>query len=47
MMGSAMVLIEGYCGTILYTGDIRYDRELFHAYQQLYDPDKIREMAGK
>jgi Cft2 family RNA processing exonuclease len=36
--GSAMVLIEGYAGNILYTGDIRFDRRVFETYFHLYPP---------
>lgn len=35
-----MVLMEGYMGSILYTGDIRFDREVFEKYHLLYPPDK-------
>lgn len=34
-----MVLIEGYAGTILYSGDIRFDRDVFKNYTLLYPPD--------
>jgi len=35
-----MVLIEGYMGTILYTGDIRFDRKTFQEYTYLYPHNK-------
>lgn len=34
-----MVLLEGYMGTVLYTGDIRFDREVFQNYNLLYPPE--------
>jgi Cft2 family RNA processing exonuclease len=37
--GAVMVLIEGYMGTILYSGDIRFDRDVFKNYSLLYPPD--------
>ena len=37
--GAVMVLIEGYMGKILYTGDIRFDRDIFEKYEQIYPPE--------
>lgn len=34
--GAVMALIEGYMGRILYTGDIRFDRDKFELYDYLY-----------
>jgi len=34
--GAVMVLLEGYMGNILYTGDIRYDKKVFDKYYDLY-----------
>ena len=36
--GSAIVLLEGYIGTVLYTGDFRFDAEVFKDYNLLYPP---------
>ena len=33
-----MALLEGYMGSVLYTGDIRFDRHIFGGYHQLYPP---------
>jgi len=38
-----MVLIEGYMGNVLYTGDMRFDKEIFKNYKHLYPPDKLNE----
>lgn len=42
-VGAAMVLIEGYMGTVLYTGDIRFNRSIFQQYTELYPPSKYNE----
>jgi Cft2 family RNA processing exonuclease len=42
-VGAAMVLIEGYMGTILYTGDIRFNRSIFEQYTELYPPSLYNE----
>ena len=39
MSGSAIALIEGYMGTVLYTGDLRFDRQVFENYTHLYPPE--------
>ena len=31
-----MFLFEGYFGTYLYTGDIRFDKEVFKKYTDIY-----------
>jgi hypothetical protein len=31
-----MILFEGYMGTVLYTGDMRFDKALFSQYHYLY-----------
>jgi Cft2 family RNA processing exonuclease len=41
--GAAMVLLEGYMGTVLYTGDIRFDRAVFQKYELLYPPELTNE----
>jgi hypothetical protein len=35
-----MFLFEGYMGTYLYTGDIRFDKTVFEKYNELY-PDNL------
>lgn len=40
-VGSVMILIEGYMGRILYTGDIRFERDLFEQYTLLYPPNQL------
>ena len=40
-IGGVMVLIEGYMGTVLYTGDMRFDREIFRSYKHLYPASKL------
>jgi DNA cross-link repair 1B protein len=34
--GSVMLLMEGYMGTVFYTGDMRFDKEVFSDYSYLY-----------
>lgn len=34
--GAVMFLFEGYFGTYLYTGDIRFDKEVFKKYTDIY-----------
>lgn len=41
--GAVMVLMEGYMGNVLYTGDIRFDRDIFKNYHYLYPPEKQNE----
>ena len=36
--GAAFLLLEGYMGRVLYSGDMRFDREIFKNYEQLYPP---------
>ncbi len=31
-VGAVIVLIEGYMGTILYSGDMRFDKNIFQHY---------------
>lgn len=38
-VGAVMVLLEGYMGRVLYTGDIRFDRHKFQQYYGLYPPE--------
>jgi DNA cross-link repair 1B protein len=38
--GSVILLIEGYMGTVLYSGDMRFDREVFQEYTYLYPHSK-------
>ena len=37
-VGAVMVLIEGYMGRVLYTGDIRFKKSLFRGFTDLYPP---------
>lgn len=34
--GAVMFLFEGYFGTYLYTGDIRFEKSVFEKYYELY-----------
>lgn len=38
-----MFLFEGYMGTYLYTGDIRFDKDVFKNYPEIYPDDKTNE----
>jgi hypothetical protein len=38
-----MFLFEGYMGTYLYTGDIRFDKTVFQKYNELYPDNLINE----
>ncbi len=40
-IGGVIVLIEGYMGRVLYTGDMRFDREIYKKYSYLYPVDKL------
>jgi mRNA degradation ribonuclease J1/J2 len=34
-----MILFEGYMGTILHTGDIRFHPDAMYKYEYLYPPE--------
>lgn len=42
--GSIMVLLEGYFGRFLYTGDFRFDKNKFRSYSYLYPPENYNEI---
>ena len=41
--GAVMVLLEGYFGRYLYSGDFRFDKEKFKSYTYLYPPELSNE----
>ena len=36
--GAVLVLLEGYMGRVLYSGDMRFDQAIFRNYELLYPP---------
>ncbi|CAK94931.1 unnamed protein product (macronuclear) [Paramecium tetraurelia] len=45
--GAVMILFQGYFGTILHTGDMRFNMEMIPKNPQLYPPQNISNENGK
>ena len=40
LVGSVIILFQGYMGTILHTGDFRFHSSMFYKHTALYPPEK-------